>query len=58
LPVYIWSQLRFPTKLPSVMALGTILLALSVGLLLLAEWFRRRAVRSQGLDASSSEGLL
>ncbi|MGB3278279.1 MAG: ABC transporter permease, partial [Pseudorhodobacter sp.] len=25
LPVYIWSQLRFPTKLPSVMALGTIL---------------------------------
>jgi spermidine/putrescine transport system permease protein len=58
LPVYIWSQLRFPTKLPSVMALGTILLALSVGLLLLAEWFRRRAVRRQGLDASSSEGLL
>jgi spermidine/putrescine transport system permease protein len=58
LPVYIWSQLRFPTKLPSVMALGTILLALSIGLLVLAEWFRRRAARRQGLGASSSEGLL
>ena len=58
LPVYIWSQLRFPTKLPSVMALGTILLALSIGLLVLAEWFRRRVARRQGLGASSSEGLL
>ncbi len=37
LPVYIWSQLRFPAKLPSVMALGTILLAVSVLLLIAAE---------------------
>jgi spermidine/putrescine transport system permease protein len=58
LPVYIWSQLRFPTKLPSVMALGTVLLVLSIGLLVLAEWFRRRAARRQGLDASSSKGML
>ena len=53
LPVYIWSQLRFPTKLPSVMALGTILLALSILLLVLAEWFRRRAAARQGTDAAT-----
>lgn len=53
LPVYIWSQLRFPTKLPSVMALGTILLALSILLLVLAEWFRRRAAARQGADTTT-----
>ncbi|WP_127112585.1 ABC transporter permease [Shimia sediminis] len=58
LPVYIWSQLRFPTKLPSVMALGTILLALSVVLLILAEWFRRRSARKQGLEASAAGGFM
>lgn len=58
LPVYIWSQLRFPTKLPSVMALGTILLALSVVLLVLAEWFRRRSARKQGLEASAAGGFM
>jgi len=58
LPVYIWSQLRFPSKLPSVMALGTILLVVSVGLLVLAEWFRRRAARRQGKGATSTEGFV
>lgn len=58
LPVYIWSQLRFPTKLPSVMALGTILLALSVVLLVMAEWFRRRSARRQGIEASSTGGFM
>ena len=41
LPVYIWSQLRFPFKLPSVMALGSLMLLASVGLILLSEYFRR-----------------
>lgn len=58
LPVYIWSQLRFPTKLPSVMALGTILLVLTIGLLIIAEVFRRRAAARRGLDASTTEGLI
>ncbi len=58
LPVYIWSQLRFPSKLPSIMALGAILLALSVLLLVLAEWFRRRAAARQGKDATAAGGLL
>ncbi|WP_393960503.1 ABC transporter permease [Roseovarius sp. S4756] len=58
LPVYIWSQLRFPARLPSVMALGTILLAVSVMLLAVSEIFRRRAVRRQGMDAGSTQGMV
>ena len=48
LPVYLWSQLRFPTKIPVVMALGTILLTLSLVLLTTAEYFRRRGVAKTG----------
>ena len=48
LPVYIWSQLRFPRKIPSVMALGTLLLLLSICLLTLSEIFRRRSARRLG----------
>ena len=58
LPVYIWGQMRFPTKLPSVMALGTILLVLSVFLLVLGEVFRRRSASRQGQDASATGGLM
>lgn len=43
LPVYIWSQLRFPSGLPAVLALGTVLLVSSFVLLGLAEWARGRA---------------
>ena len=42
LPVYIWSQLRFPSRLPSVLALGTIILMASFVIVVFAEWFRRR----------------
>ncbi len=42
LPVYIWSQIRFPAKLPNTLALGSVLLFLSVVLLLVAERFRRQ----------------
>lgn len=48
LPVYLWSQLRFPQKIPIVMALGTILLALSLMLLTSAEYFRRRGAARTG----------
>jgi len=47
LPVYIWSQFRFPKKLPTTMALGTILLIVSLILLSLSEYFRRRTSRSK-----------
>ena len=56
LPVYIWSQLRFTAKLPSVMALGTILLVVSLVLLTTAEVFRRRANARTG--KAGSEGIL
>ena len=48
LPVYLWGQLRFPQRLPVVMALGTILVAMSVILLTFAELARRRGVRRRG----------
>lgn len=48
LPVYIWSQLRFPQKLPVVMALGTLLVAASIVLLSAAEIMRRRGLRRAG----------
>ena len=43
LPVYIWSQLRFPKYLPTTMALGTILVIVSLFLLSFSEYFRRRS---------------
>lgn len=52
LPVYIWGQLRFPQRLPSLMALGTLLLLLSLALLGIAEFFRRRGVARTGQDTS------
>ncbi len=46
LPVYIWSQIRFPAKLPNTLALGSLLLLASVLLLVVAEYFRRRSSKS------------
>lgn len=50
LPVYIWGQLRFPQKIPTILALGTILLVLSIGLLTLSEIIRKRSARKLGLE--------
>jgi spermidine/putrescine transport system permease protein len=41
LPVYIWGELRFPYKLPGVLALGASILIASTALIVLAEWVRR-----------------
>lgn len=46
LPVYIWSQIRFPAKLPNTLALGSLLLLASILLLVVAEYFRRRSSKS------------
>lgn len=48
LPTYIFSQLRFPRAIPVIMALGTVLVALSVVLLAFGEYFRRRGVVKMG----------
>ncbi|MDZ4870337.1 MAG: ABC transporter permease [Alphaproteobacteria bacterium] len=41
LPVFIWSQLKFPNKLPGVLALGSLILISSCVLVVLAEWVRQ-----------------
>ena len=52
LPVYIWSQLRFPRRLPSVLALGACILMVSFVVVSFAEWFRRR-----GVSLKTSSGI-
>jgi spermidine/putrescine transport system permease protein len=56
LPTYIFSQLRFPKQIPMIMALGTCLVLLSVVLLTIAEYFRRRGIAKTG--AKDSGGFL
>lgn len=41
LPVYLYSQLRFPTRLPLVVALSAVLMIGSMIIILLSEWLRR-----------------
>ena len=48
LPVYIWSQLRFPQKLPLLLALASLILVFSFLLACIAERFRRKAILSRG----------
>ncbi len=48
LSVYIFGQFRFPAKVPAIMALGTILVCLSIALLATAEYFRRRGIARAG----------
>ncbi len=56
LPTYIFSQLRFPALVPMIMALGTVLVALSIVLLALGEYFRRRSLARTG--SSDTGGFL
>ena len=56
LPTYIFSQLRFPKQIPMIMALGTVLVVLSILLLTIAEYFRRRGVARTG--AKDTGGFL
>ena len=48
LSVYIFGQFRFPAKVPAMLALGTLLVAFSVLLLTIAEYFRRRGIAKIG----------
>ncbi|NLS01633.1 ABC transporter permease [Rhizobium sp. P38BS-XIX] len=48
LPLYIWSQLRFPKSLPTVMALGTAILATSIVIAGCAELLRQRGLSRSG----------
>ena len=48
LSVYIFGQFRFPAKVPSMLALGTILVLFSITLLAFAEYMRRRGIAKAG----------
>ena len=52
LSVYIFGQFRFPAKVPSMLALGTLLVLMSIILLGIAEYFRRRGIAKAGGQAS------
>ncbi len=45
LPVYMWTQVRFPQNLPTVLALGALIFMVSVVLICTAEWLRRMGDR-------------
>lgn len=51
LPIYIFSQLRFPTKLPGTLALGSCILIASFVIVTFSEWLRRRGVRGSETSA-------
>jgi spermidine/putrescine transport system permease protein len=46
LPVYLFSQLRFPNKLPGTLALGSVILVGSAVLVVAAELLRKLGVQS------------
>jgi spermidine/putrescine transport system permease protein len=50
LPVYIWGELRFPYRLPSVLALGATILVASTAVIVLAEWVRRWGVEDEARE--------
>ena len=52
LPIYIYGQLRFPQKLPSVLALGACILVVSFIVVFFSQWIRRR-----GTTDVSSAGI-
>jgi spermidine/putrescine transport system permease protein len=47
LPVYLYSQLRFPSRLPLVVSMAAILMTTSMVIVLLSEWLRRIGQSSQ-----------
>jgi spermidine/putrescine transport system permease protein len=56
LSTFIYGQLRFPANVPNIMALGTVLVGVSITLLALAEYFRRRGLARTG--AKDTGGFL
>ncbi len=50
LPIYIWSQLRFPVRLPPVLALASIILVVSFFVVLLSQWIGNRGKQNQTMS--------
>lgn len=53
LPIYIWTQLRFPREFPAVLALSTIILALSFVMVFVALWIGRLGVVREQVKATN-----
>lgn len=51
LPVFMWSQMRFPDRLPMVLALATLLIAVSAALIVAAQLLRNRQSPSNPAEA-------
>lgn len=54
LPIYLYSQLRFPRRLPHVVTLAAILMTVSVVVLMLAEWLRSAGTGRSNEEAEAS----
>jgi len=50
-PVYLYSQLRFASRLPVMIALAVLLMIGTLLLVLIAEWIRRRGQRAEAREA-------
>lgn len=50
LPIYIWNQLRFPDRLPVVLALATIIIAVSFVMVFVSLWLARFGVDKAGAE--------
>lgn len=57
LPLYVWGQLRFPKSLPSVMALGSVILLASIVIATAAEIIRRRGASADDLAITAKGNL-
>ena len=47
LPLYMWGQLRFPAKLPGVLALGSVILVVSFLVVFFSQWIRNRGIQTK-----------
>jgi len=56
LPVYIFCELRFPNKLPGVLALGSTILIVSAALVFAAEWIRGIGQQRREATVTGSRG--
>jgi spermidine/putrescine transport system permease protein len=55
LPVYIYSQLRYPNRLPLVVAMASLIMVASVALIVFSEWIRRRGQELSSPDLVTGE---
>jgi len=56
-PVYLFSQLRFASRLPVMIALAVLMMMATLTLVLLAEWMRRRGQRSAAASDADVRNL-